>query len=131
MWLKIKPKLIAKTDPIQAIGLTKYFGNFVAAKEISFSIKQGEIFGLLGPNGAGKSTTFKMLCGLLQPTHGQALVCGLDVKATSQARAKIGYMAQKFSLYGDLSALQNLEFFASNDFRKKQKVENTSRHKRD
>ena len=74
---------------------------------------RGEIFGLLGPNGAGKSTTFKMMCGLLRPTEGTALVDGLDLyKAPSAARARLGYMAQKFSLYGDLSVGQNLEFFA-------------------
>ncbi|MGD9592428.1 MAG: ATP-binding cassette domain-containing protein [Candidatus Berkiella sp.] len=98
---------------IQADNLTKKFGDFYAANNISFSIKRGEIFGLLGPNGAGKSTTFKMLCGLLQPTNGNALVSGLDLKtAGSQARTKIGYMAQKFSLYGDLSVLDNLQFFS-------------------
>jgi ABC-2 type transport system ATP-binding protein len=76
-------------------------------------VRRGEVFGLLGPNGAGKSTAFKMMCGLLQPTSGKAMVTGLDLKtATSQARARIGYMAQKFSLYGDLSVRQNLEFFA-------------------
>jgi ABC-2 type transport system ATP-binding protein len=99
--------------PVQAINLTKEFGAFTAVQDINFLIKRGEIFGLLGPNGAGKSTTFKMMCGLLQPTHGQALVSGLDLKhATYLARARIGYMAQKFSLYGDLSALQNLQFFS-------------------
>lgn len=98
---------------IEADGLTKRFGSFTAADNISFKVKSGEIFGLLGPNGAGKSTTFKMLCGLLTPTSGRALVNGLDLQeAPSQARAQIGYMAQKFSLYGDLSVLQNLEFFS-------------------
>lgn len=98
---------------IQAENLTKIFGDFYAANNISFSIKRGEIFGLLGPNGAGKSTTFKMLCGLLQPTAGKALVSNLDLKtSSSQARAKIGYMAQKFSLYSDLNVLENLQFFS-------------------
>lgn len=109
----IQPKTITKANPIQASHLTKHFGNFVATDNISFNIKQGEIFGLLGPNGAGKSTLFKMLCGLLQPTAGSALVSGFDLKTSpSHARARIGYMAQKFSLYGDLSVKQNLEFFA-------------------
>ncbi|KAF3362532.1 putative ABC transporter ATP-binding protein YbhF [Chlamydiales bacterium STE3] len=98
---------------IQAERLVKLFGNFVAADDITFTIKSGEIFGLLGPNGAGKSTTFKMLCGLLKPNSGRALVNGLDLQmAPSQARSQIGYMAQKFSLYGDLNVWQNLDFFS-------------------
>ena len=106
-----KPK--ESTYVIEAQKLTKKFGDFYAAKDITFSIKRGEIFGLLGPNGAGKSTTFKILCGLLQPTQGNALVSGLDLKtASSLARSKIGYMAQKFSLYSDLNALENLQFFS-------------------
>lgn len=98
---------------VEADGLTRRFGTFVAANRISFRIGKGEIFGLLGPNGAGKSTTFKMLCGLLRPTSGRAMIAGLDVSSqTSAARNRLGYMAQKFSLYGDLSVAQNLEFFA-------------------
>ena len=98
---------------VQAEGLTKRFGNFTAADQISFRIGRGEIFGLLGPNGAGKSTTFKMMCGLLRPTAGRARVAGLDLyQAAGAARARVGYMAQKFSLYGDLSVRQNLNFFA-------------------
>ena len=98
---------------MQAEGLTKRFGNFTAADQISFRIGRGEIFGLLGPNGAGKSTTFKMMCGLLRPTAGRARVAGLDLyEAAGAARARVGYMAQKFSLYGDLSVRQNLNFFA-------------------
>lgn len=98
---------------IEARGLSKNFGDFTAVKENSFSIYRGEIFGLLGPNGAGKSTTFKMMCGLLQPTRGQAFVTGLNLKtATSAARSRIGYMAQKFSLYGNLNVIQNLKFFS-------------------
>ena len=77
----------------------------------SLPVGRGEIFGLLGPNGAGKSTTFKMLCGLLPPTDGKALVLGIDLRrAAPSARGRIGYMAQKFSLYGNLSVLQNLRF---------------------
>lgn len=103
----------SNTHPIQAEHLTKKFGNFTAANNVSFSIQRGEIFGLLGPNGAGKSTIFKMLCGLLQPTSGKALVSGFDLKtAPSKARSRIGYMAQKFSLYGDLSVEENLNFFS-------------------
>jgi ABC-2 type transport system ATP-binding protein len=98
---------------IEVDGLTKKFGDFTAAEGITFQIDRGEIFGLLGPNGAGKSTTFKMMCGLLRPTAGMARVAGLDLyKAAGAARARVGYMAQKFSLYGDLSARQNLDFFA-------------------
>jgi len=98
---------------VEARSLTKKFGNFVAADHITFSIKSGEIFGLLGPNGAGKSTTFKMMCGLLKPTSGDSFVNGLNLQtASGKARQQIGYMAQKFSLYGDLSVRQNLMFFS-------------------
>ena len=109
------PTISGSSDHIVvAEGLTKTFGSFTAADHVTFSIHQGEIFGLLGPNGAGKSTTFKMLCGLSEPTSGKALVKGLDLqRAPSDARSRIGYMAQKFSLYGSLSVLQNLNFFAS------------------
>src|SRR3546814_4039932 len=93
--------------------LTKRFGDFTATDRVSFEVAKGEIFGLLGPNGAGKSTTFKMLCGLLKPTAGEAHVVGLDLRrATGAAKAQLGYMAQKFSLYGLLSVRQNLEFSA-------------------
>ena len=98
---------------IQAEGLTKRFGTFAATDHVTFSVRRGEIFGLLGPNGAGKSTTFKMLCGLLKPSEGQASVVGFDLqRAGSKARNRIGYMAQKFSLYGDLTVKHNLEFFS-------------------
>jgi len=98
---------------VEVKGLTKKFGDFTAADRITFHIGRGEIFGLLGPNGAGKSTTFKMMCGLLRPTAGAARVAGLDLhQAAGAARARVGYMAQKFSLYGDLSVRQNLDFFA-------------------
>lgn len=98
---------------IEAHGLTKRFGEFTAAKDMNFRIPRGQIFGLLGPNGAGKSTTFKMLCGLLTPTSGTGSVAGNDLRtAAAEARASLGYMAQKFSLYGDLSVRQNLDFFA-------------------
>ena len=103
------------TNPhvIEARGLTKRFGDFTAAQDITFDIKRGEIFGLLGPNGAGKSTTFKMLCGLLKPSAGEGRVAGFDLRRDSaEARNRLGYMAQKFSLYGDLSVAQNLDFFA-------------------
>ncbi|AXX92398.1 multidrug ABC transporter ATP-binding protein [Malaciobacter molluscorum LMG 25693] len=98
---------------IEAISLTKKFGNFTATNNVSFQIKQGEIFGFLGPNGAGKSTTFKMLCGLLHPSSGEAKVLGLSLEKSSyKARKKIGYMSQKFALYGDISVIENMKFFA-------------------
>lgn len=108
------PKMPASNKiVVEAKGLTKKFGSFTAADHITFQVKQGEIFGLLGPNGAGKTTTFKMLCGLLKPTSGTAVVAGYDLLlAPSAGRARIGYMAQKFSLYGNLSVLQNLNFFS-------------------
>lgn len=98
---------------VECRGLTCMFGDFCAADHVNFSIRQGEIFGLLGPNGAGKSTTFRMLCGLLKPSAGDARVMGLDLRsATSAAKRQLGYMAQKFSLYGLLSVQQNLTFSA-------------------
>ena len=109
----IEQKPDTGTAVIDAEGLTKRFGDFTAVEDNTFRISRGEIFGLLGPNGAGKSTTFKMMCGLLQPTSGTARVMGLDLKkSSSRARSRIGYMAQKFSLYGSLSVLQNLRFFS-------------------
>jgi ABC-2 type transport system ATP-binding protein len=104
----------ASTAPIiKARGLTKKFGDFTAAENITFDVRPGEIFGLLGPNGAGKSTTFKMLCGLLAPSSGEGQVAGIDLRrAAPKARSRLGYMAQKFSLYGELSVRQNLDFFA-------------------
>lgn len=109
----IRPIELDAEYVIQIKDLTKKFGDFTAANNITFSIKKGEIFGLLGPNGAGKSTIFKMLCGLLKPDGGEANILGYSFENSSlKARAKIGYMSQKFSLYGDLSVLQNLEFFA-------------------
>ena len=98
---------------IAANKLTKRFGDFTATDEIDFEIGRGEIFGFLGPNGAGKSTTFKMLCGLITPTNGTATVMGEDLyKGGAKVRGSIGYMAQKFSLYGNLGVKDNLDFFA-------------------
>ena len=92
----------------------RQFGSFVAVDHISFDVQRGEIFGLLGPNGAGKTTTFRMLCGLLPATSGTLRVAGVDLRrARASARQRIGYVAQKFSLYGQLSVTENLEFFAS------------------
>ena len=93
--------------------LVRKFGDFTAVDRVSFQVSRGEIFGLLGPNGAGKSTTFRMLCGLLRPSGGRAHVAGQDLtRASAAARARIGYMAQRFSLYAELSVLENLRFFA-------------------
>ena len=98
---------------IEAKSLTKKFGDFAATDNVNFAVKRGEIFGLLGPKGAGKSTTFKMMCGLLVPTSGKALVLDMDLKVSSgKARQHLGYMAQKFSLYGNLTVEQNLRFFS-------------------
>jgi ABC-2 type transport system ATP-binding protein len=97
---------------IEVEELTRRFGTFTAVDRVSFTVAQGEIFGYLGANGAGKSTTIRMLCGLLAPTAGRARVAGIDVAARPEAvKRSIGYMSQKFSLYLDLTAAENLEFF--------------------
>ena len=93
--------------------LVKRFGDFVAVNHISLETRRGEIFGFLGPNGAGKSTTIRMLCGLLRPTSGRAIVAGYDVaRQPESVRQNIGYMSQKFSLYNDLKVIENLRLFA-------------------
>lgn len=98
---------------IEVHNLTRRFGRFIAVDNLSFSVQRGEIFGLLGANGAGKSTTFRMLCGLLPASSGQLSVAGMDLHtAAAQARARIGYMSQRFALYEVLSCEQNLKFFA-------------------
>ena len=97
---------------IEVSDLVRKFGDFTAVDHVNFSVRRGEIFGLLGPNGAGKTTTFRMLCGLLPPTGGFLRVAGFDLRhAPAAARRKIGYMAQKFALYGDLTVKENLEFW--------------------
>lgn len=107
------PPSLSPQAVIEAKDLSKRFGDFVATDQVSFRVAKGEIFGLLGPNGAGKSTTFKMECGLLKPSSGSAHVMGIDLKTSaSRARQRLGYMAQKFSLYTNLSTRQNLEFFS-------------------
>ena len=99
--------------PVEALELLKMYGSFAAVKNNTFHIKKGEIFGLLGPNGAGKSTSFKMMCGLARPTGGTARIMGVDIKKNpTLARSYLGYMAQKFSLYGNMSVCENLKFFA-------------------
>ncbi len=98
---------------VEVSDLVRQFGKFTAVDHISFAVKTGEIFGLLGPNGAGKTTTFRMLCGLLPASSGTLRVAGVDLRtARASARQRVGYVAQKFSLYGLLSVTQNLEFFA-------------------
>ncbi|TAL98057.1 MAG: ABC transporter ATP-binding protein [Rhodanobacter sp.] len=110
---RMDPVKLDSDIAVSCTDLTKRFGDFTATDSVSFEVRRGEIFGLLGPNGAGKSTTFKMLCGLLKPTAGEAHVVGLDLRrATGAAKSQLGYMAQKFSLYGLLSVRQNLEFSA-------------------
>jgi ABC-2 type transport system ATP-binding protein len=96
---------------IKANKISKRFGDFTAVNEISFEIYKGEIFGFLGANGAGKTTAMRMLCGLSVPTSGTATIAGYNVRETEKIKRKIGYMSQKFSLYEDLTILENLEFF--------------------
>ena len=100
------------TAAIEVRDLVRKFGDFTAVDRTTFTVARGEIFGLLGPNGAGKTTTFRMLCGLLPATSGEAHVAGMDLRrARARARQRIGYVSQKFALYGDLSAQENLRFF--------------------
>ncbi|MHB8415407.1 MAG: ATP-binding cassette domain-containing protein [Acidiferrobacteraceae bacterium] len=108
------PRAEVSLEPmIRVRDLRRSFGHFEAVKGISFEVAPGEIFGLLGANGAGKTTAFRMLCGLLPPSSGELLVAGSDARnAGAQARRHIGYVSQKFSLYGNLSVMQNLRFFA-------------------
>lgn len=100
-------EIVIKTDK-----LTKRFGDFIAANEITFEVRKGEIFGFLGANGAGKTTAMRMLCGLSIPSSGTASVAGFDVyRQTEDIKRNIGYMSQKFSLYEDLTVLENIRFF--------------------
>lgn len=101
------------TWAVEVEQLVKIFDDFVAVDHISFRVRRGEIFGFLGPNGAGKSTTIRILCGLLEPTSGRALVGGLDVTTAPElVKQRIGYMSQRFSLYEDLTVEENIEFFS-------------------
>lgn len=109
------PKAPDPNEPpvIETKHVSRYFGSFAAVDDVSFSVSRGEVFGLLGPNGAGKTTTFRMLCGLLPASRGSLFVAGVDVRrASREARRRVGYVAQRFSLYGQLTVLENLEFFA-------------------
>jgi ABC-2 type transport system ATP-binding protein len=110
---EVRPQPASSPPAIEVRDLVRRFGSFVAVDHVTFAVPRGEIFGLLGPNGAGKSTTFRMLCGLLRPSGGSARVAGLDLlHAPAAARARVGYMAQRFSLYAELSVRENLRFFA-------------------
>ncbi len=101
-------------NSIEVKTLTKRFGKFTSVDNISFDVKQGEVFGFLGANGAGKSTTIKMLCGILEPTAGDAMVGGFSIKRNpDDVKKNIGYMSQKFSLYSDLTVEENINFFGS------------------
>jgi ABC-2 type transport system ATP-binding protein len=104
---------MAETWAVEIENLRKCFGDFCAVDNISVRVSRGEIFGFLGPNGAGKSTTIRILCGLLKPSAGRALVGGLDVAtAPEEVRKNVGYMSQKFSLYDDLTVEENIDFFS-------------------
>ncbi len=105
---------VSSAPKVEVRDLVRKFGAFTAVDHVNFDVKQGEIFGLLGPNGAGKTTTFRMLCGLLPAGGGTLKVAGIDVRdAPASARARLGYVAQKYSLYSQLSVAENLDFFAS------------------
>jgi ABC-2 type transport system ATP-binding protein len=107
-------RLLSHKDIIVVRDLSRRFGDFYAVRNVNFTVRAGEVFGLLGANGAGKSTTFRMLCGLLPPSEGTLQVAGVDLRrAAPQGRRQVGYMAQRFSLYGDLSTIENLRFFSS------------------
>ncbi len=110
---RIEPQQWEDERVVECRNLTRRFGDFTAADDVTFTVGPGEIFGLLGPNGAGKSTTFKMLCGLLKPTSGEAFVAGHQLRGAGlKAKRNLGYMAQKFSLYGLMTVAQNLDFSA-------------------
>lgn len=102
----------AREISLKAEKLTKRYGSFIAADAISFEVYKGEIFGFLGANGAGKTTAMRMLCGLSRPSSGGATIAGFDIyKQTNQIKKNIGYMSQKFSLYEDLTVLENIRFY--------------------
>jgi ABC-2 type transport system ATP-binding protein len=114
MALDRPPSVDGGDTVVEVVNLVRRFGSFTAVDDVNFVVRRGEIFGLLGPNGAGKTTTFRMLCGLLPATNGALQVAGVDLaRARAVARERLGYVAQKFSLYGNLSVVENLEFFAS------------------
>lgn len=119
---------MSENKSIQAINLTKRFDNFIAVDAINFDVSPGEIFGFLGANGAGKTTAIRMLCGLSKPTSGQAYVAGFDVMKNPEAVKKnIGYMSQKFSLYNDLTILENINFYGTIYGIKKKQLSNAAK----
>ena len=102
------------SDVIDIRHLTKRYGSGKGVFDVTLCVGRGEVYGYLGPNGAGKSTTFRMLCGLSRPTEGQCFVAGMNLlTAGGAARARLGYMAQKFSLYGELTVEQNMRLMAA------------------
>ena len=105
--LSVEREVVIKTDK-----LTKRFGDFIATNQITFEVYSGEIFGFLGAHGAGKTTAMKMLCGLSKPSSGNATIAGFDIyRQTEQIKRHIGYMSQKFSLYEDLTIVENIQFY--------------------
>ncbi len=109
----MKATMPNEAPSLEVLELTKCFGNFTAVDHVSFTVQAGEVIGYLGPNGSGKTTTIRMLCGLLTPTEGTARILGLDVVRQAEAiKPHIGYMSQKFSLYDEMTVLENLEFYA-------------------
>ena len=112
--IKIPSQNNKYNDAVTTRSLKKKFGDFAAVDDVSFYVPKGEIFGLLGPNGAGKTTIIRMLCGIMEPTSGSGTVLGYDIwKEREIIKQNIGYMSQKFSLYNDLSAVENIRFYAS------------------
>jgi ABC-2 type transport system ATP-binding protein len=108
----IEGKNMEERSAVAVDGLTRRFGDFIAVNGISFQVAKGEIFGFLGANGAGKTTTIRMLCGLLSPTGGSGRVAGFDISSEyEKIKERIGYMSQKFSLYEDLTVMENIEFY--------------------
>jgi ABC-2 type transport system ATP-binding protein len=109
----VKSPEAARETVIETHSLSRRFGRLLAVRDVSLTVYKGEIFGVLGPNGAGKSTTIRMLCGILDPTDGQGTVVGYDIRTQAESiKQRIGYMTQRFSLYEDLSVVENLEFYA-------------------
>jgi ABC-2 type transport system ATP-binding protein len=111
-WKRKKP-MPDVTPSLEVLELTKCFGQFTAVDHVSFTVQPGEVIGYLGPNGSGKTTTIRMLCGLLTPSEGTAKILGMDIVKNAEAiKPHIGYMSQKFSLYDELTVLENLQFYA-------------------
>lgn len=114
---------------IQTTNLTKIFGSLTAVNRLNFEVKSGEIYGLVGPDASGKTTTLRMLCGILPPDQGEAMVAGCDIKKeTESLKEKVGYLPQRFGLYGDLTVLENIHFYADlYEVSKKRRIERIER----